>query len=127
RSGVGLGWRLSLAVALRGPGVLALEPPAGLSMAWLSNDVPARRDLAATWLKRGASARSGFSGIRHARRGPFTSPPGGGAVHGRSDDRDRPAQGLAHGGGGQRSRRASRAIAGARLRGAGGAAARMGR
>jgi ornithine cyclodeaminase/alanine dehydrogenase-like protein (mu-crystallin family) len=26
--------------------MLALEPPAGLVMAWLSNDVPARRDLA---------------------------------------------------------------------------------
>src|SRR6185437_16232016 len=58
-----------------------------------------------------ASARSGFSGIRHARRGPFTSPPGGGAVHGRSDDRDRPAQGLAHGGGDQRSRGAAGAVA----------------
>ncbi len=38
-------------------------------VAWLSNDVPAHRDLAAVWLKRGASARSGFSGIRHACRG----------------------------------------------------------
>jgi hypothetical protein len=36
--------------------VLALEPPADLVMAWLFNDVPARRGLAAVWLKRGASA-----------------------------------------------------------------------
>ncbi len=34
----------------------------------------------------------------------FTSPLGGGAVHGSSDDRDLPAQGLAHGGGDQRGR-----------------------
>src|SRR6201987_4616424 len=38
-------------------------------MAWLSNDVPAHRGLAAAWLKRGGSAGSRFSGIRHARRG----------------------------------------------------------
>ena len=36
--------------------------------AWLSNDVPAHRVLAAAWLKRGAGAPSG-SGIRHARCG----------------------------------------------------------
>jgi len=36
--------------------VLALEPPADLVMAWLFNDVPARRGLAVAWLERGASA-----------------------------------------------------------------------
>src|SRR5208282_5088373 len=41
--------------ALRGPGRLALEPPAAL-LGWLSNDVPACRGLAVAWLKRGVSA-----------------------------------------------------------------------
>src|SRR6266516_3300820 len=52
------------------------EVPAGLAlisgcrpvMAWLPDDVPACRDLAAAWLVRGATP--GRSGIRHARRGP---------------------------------------------------------
>jgi hypothetical protein len=35
----------------------ALEPPADrTSVAWLDNEVPARRILAVAWLERGASA-----------------------------------------------------------------------
>jgi hypothetical protein len=40
---------------LRGSGWLALLPPAAL-LGWLPNDVPACRDLAVVWLKRGVSA-----------------------------------------------------------------------
>ena len=46
---------VSQVVALRGPGRLALLPPAAL-LGWLSNDVPAGRGLAVAWLQRGASA-----------------------------------------------------------------------
>ena len=47
-----MGWLLNRLPALR---------------VWLSNDVPACRDLAVAWLERGASASR--SGIRHARHG----------------------------------------------------------
>ena len=68
-------------------------------LAWLSNDVPAHRGLAATWLQRGASARSGSFRNQACPPRSFHHPREEGAVHGRSDDRDRPAQGIAHGGG----------------------------
>jgi len=45
---------VSQVVALRGPAVLALDPPAAL-LGWLSNDVPACRGLAVAWLKRGVN------------------------------------------------------------------------
>jgi hypothetical protein len=47
---------VSQVVALRGPGRLTLDPPAGPVVAWLTNDVSVCRDLAVVWLKRGASA-----------------------------------------------------------------------
>jgi hypothetical protein len=50
------GMAVSRVVALRGPGGLALDPPADPCWAWLSNDVSARRGLAVAWLKRGANA-----------------------------------------------------------------------
>jgi hypothetical protein len=59
--------------------VLALEPPADLVMAWLLNDVPARRDLAATWLKKRRERPSRFleSGVilRHRPDGRRVAPP----------------------------------------------------
>src|SRR6266568_2658563 len=87
-------------VALRGPGWLALYPPAGPRLGvWLPNDVPACRGLAVAWLKRGANAVEVLeSGV------PATVLPAvrEGAFDGGSDDRGRSAQGLAHGSGDQR-------------------------
>ena len=48
------GMAVSQVVALRGPGGLALDPPAAL-LGWLSNDVPTCRGLAVAWLKRGVN------------------------------------------------------------------------
>ena len=55
-------------VASRGPGRPGSHIRCRPVMAWLPNDVPACRDLAAAWLVRGATPDR--SGIRHARRGP---------------------------------------------------------
>ena len=67
------GMAVSQVVALRGPGGLALDPPAAL-LGWLPNDVPACRGLAVAWLKShpylwGMVAFARKSGARLRRRG----------------------------------------------------------
>src|SRR5947207_11711453 len=96
-------------------------------VAWLSNDVPACRGLAVAWLIRGARAPGGSLelGVPATVVTPGQGHEGG-CSHGGGDDRDRPAQSLAHRGGDRPGGGAAGPVAGTGLRCSGGAAAGVG-
>src|ERR1700757_4671869 len=90
---------VSQVVALRGPGGLALYPPAallGLASERRAGLPGPRRGVAPKRRERHTVLKSGVPAA------VFTGYEEEGAVHGGSDDRGRPAQGHAHGGGDQR-------------------------
>ena len=108
---------VSQVVALRGPGGLALCPPAGwfgLAYERRAGLPGPRRGVAQKRCERYTVLKSGVPAA------VLTGHEEEGAVHGGSDDRGRSAQGLAYGGGDRRGGGAAGGAAGARLRGAGG-------
>src|SRR5690349_17660593 len=116
---------VSQAVALRGPaGWLYIPPADRFRVVWLTNEVPACR--VSPWCGSKEERTPSSSEVRHARRGPCHFPRTMERTDGVSDDRDRPAQELAHRGGDRRGRGAPGRGAGARLPGPGRAADRVG-
>ena len=117
---------VSWAVALRGPtGWLYIPPADRQGVVWLTNEVPACRAL--PWCGSKEERTPSSSEVRHARRGSHCSrwTVRRSADDG-SDDRERPAQGLAYCGGDQCWRGAPGQGTGTGLRGPGRAAAGAG-
>ena len=87
------GMEVSQDVALRGPGGLALDPPAApVAGVWLTHDVPACRGLArGRGSKEARAPASSFWNQACPPRVPLPRPGSGGTSDDGSDDRDRSA------------------------------------